>query len=701
MPYKILVFCFLFLSGALSLDAQSKNAFKEEAKAYIAAEHYADAIRTLERSRNLVRNDKEAQFLLAVCHYQLNNLDRSLELLTSLLGSEKSPYPECWLYLAKVYHARQQFSEAVEQYKLYLRTLRAEHPNRQMVIEEIRRCDNGLRWLYVDGLSVVENVGETVNTAYDEYGPVISPNRASRLYFSANRPDNSGGLRNKQHQPDDKFGHPRSDMFSTQLVGGQWQSPQSLHYLLNTPQHEYLTGFADNGNVLLYFQGWSEEQGVIFADTFQQNEQRSLKTTPFLGEAKGSAGEHQLFLYNDTLLFFASRRAGGYGGLDIYRSSFRNGQWTTAENLGPTVNSAFDETTPFLARNGLDLFYSTNNSRLSTGGLDIVRTVYLPEAQRWSDPKNMGFPINSPADDAHFRLARDGFTAFLSSSRKDGMGQRDIYAVYFTKYRQEMEPPLVTFQPPATVNDQAASTTIVPPSSPSAPIIKPVTTNVPAPGKWRMEASSLSQLSGGRWTDEVMAAMRKYPQDQLLVSCYIPQQGSGTTTARLFDAISQLRAYSKTLIQQGLPADRIFLRAQLYNGASPLLMHSLAPPTGAHDRFDLPILGNPVYEGPGVAADQALCYKVQVVSVQKSYNNSDLSQRNNLMLENAANLPYLRYTAGAATNFATADQIRRQLVAAGYSGAYVVPYVYGVRLERKQVAAYSTQFPDLRNYLGR
>ncbi|MEL7220824.1 MAG: hypothetical protein AAGJ93_05860 [Bacteroidota bacterium] len=699
MPYKLLLLSFFFLLSAFSLQAQSKTAFKEEAKAYIAAAHYDDAIRTLESSRNLVRNDKEAQFLLAVCHYQLNNLDRSLELLTNLLNAEKSPYPECRLYLGKVYHARQQFAEAAEQYKLYLRTLRAEHPNRQMVIEDIRRCDNGLRWLYVDGLSVVENIGPMVNTAYDEYGPVLSPNRASKLYFSASKPDNSGGLRNSQHQPDDKFGHPRSDMFSTQLVGGQWQSPQGLHYLLNTPQQEYLAGFTGNGQVLLYFQGWNEEQGVIFADTFQQNEQRSLKTTPFLGEAKGSVGEHQLFIYNDTLLLFASRRPGGYGGLDLYRSSFKNGRWTTAENLGPTINSAFDETTPFLARNGLDLFYSTNNSRLSVGGLDIVRSVYLPDAQRWSAPKNMGLPINSPADDAHFRLANDGFTAFLSSSRKDGMGQRDIYAVYFTKYRQEMEPPLSAFQTPVQQNNPQVSTTIVPPPSPVVKV--PVVENTPSSNQWKVEANTLMQLSSGQWTEEVIAAMRQFPQDQLLVTCYIPQAGNGISTARLYDAITQLRTYSRSLVQGGVSAERIFLRAQLHQGTSNILMLSLATPPGRHFRDNLPILGNSFYDGPGVAADQALCYKVQVVSVQKSYDNTDLSQRDDLMLENAAHLPYLRYTAGAATTFSAANRIRRQLAAAGYSGAYVVPYVYGIRLERDQVASFSNEFPDLRNYLSR
>lgn len=693
----------LLLFG-LSLSAQSKNALKEEAKTYIASAHYADAVRTIERSRSLVKSDKEAQFLLAVCHFQLNNLRQAETILQALLSSEKSPYPECWLYLGKVYHAQQRFAEAAEQYKLYLRSLRAEHLNRQMVIEEIRRCDNGLRLIYADAPAVVENLGPKVNTAEDEFGPILSPNLNSRLYFSAIKSSNSGGLRDKYTEIDDKFGHPLSDMFSTQLEGGQWQASEPMHYLLNSPQHEYLIGFSGQGKVLLYFQGWTWDQGVIFADTFQQTEQRSLTTTPFLGESKGSVGEQHLFLYNDTLLIFASRRAGGYGGLDLYKSVYRSGRWSSAQNLGPTINSAFDETTPFLARDGVNLFYSTNNSRISTGGLDIVRTVYLPDAQRWSTPKNMGLPINSPADDTHFRLARDGFTGFLASARKDGLGQRDIYVAYFTKYRQEMEPPVVavSFVPPT--QQTVAPTTVV--TTPSSPRNTPNRNTSPSPTsnnsqQWMATANSLPTLSMSTWLSNMVGTARSYPQDHILLSCYVPTNGPTLRSARLFDAISQLRNFSSQLIRQGIASERIFLRAQAYSGSSFQLRASLVPQSPNETRAGMPVLGESSFSSLLPTTDAALCYKVQVVSVQKSYANEDLSQQADLMLENAAHLPYLRYTVGAAGNFAQAERIRRQVVAAGYSGAYVVPFLYGERLDKNRVQQFVGQFPDLQRFLDR
>ncbi|MEL7427902.1 MAG: tetratricopeptide repeat protein, partial [Bacteroidota bacterium] len=135
----LLIFCLFLLSS--SVMAQSKQELKEEAKAYLAVERYEDAIRTLQRSRQLVRNDEESRFLLAVCYYQINQLEQSQELLNALTAEDKSPYPECWWYLARILHAQQQFGEAAAQYKMYLRTLRGDHPNRLMTIEAIRRCD--------------------------------------------------------------------------------------------------------------------------------------------------------------------------------------------------------------------------------------------------------------------------------------------------------------------------------------------------------------------------------------------------------------------------------------------------------------------------------------------------------------------------------------------------------------------------------
>jgi len=694
----VLVLC---ATGAV---AQPKNTLKKEAKAYLAANHYEDAIRTLEQSRQLVKSDEESRFLLAVCYFQLNNLAQAQQLLGELTTTEKSPYPECWLYLGKIYHAQQQFARAAEHYKLYLRTLRSEDSNRRMIIEEIRRCDNGVRLVFGEAPAVVENLGPQVNSTADEFAPLLSPSRSSQLYFSAVRPGNTGGPRDKHARPDEQYGQELSDMFTTTLEGGAWQAAQPLHYLLNSPQHEYLCGFANEGQVLLYYQGWNWEKGEIFADTFQQNAQRSLRTTPFLAPARGNAGEYQLYLAADTLLLFASRRPGGYGGLDLYRSALRNGRWTAPENLGPEINSAYDETTPFLARDGVTLYFSTNNSSISVGGLDVVQAVYLPGAARWSAPRNLGFPINSSADDAHFSLARDGFTGFFSSARKDGQGQRDLYIAYFTKYRQEMELPVGA----ASVAVPPAPAVVQPPAAPPRVVAAPVSAPVSAPplaaapaAQWSVSGSSLSGLGVPAWLAEVAGKARQYPTDYLVLTGYVPFQGNQPLTVQFFEAMEQLQEYSRQLQQQGVAATRIFLRTLRSTDPAFTVAATFAPLTYPALRPAVPVLGQTTRSERTAASDQVLVYKVQVVSVQKAYANAALDQQPELMLENAANLPYLRYTAGATPTFKVAEGLRRQLVRDGYSGAYIVPYFCGVRLDKDQARTLVEQFPDLNEFLGR
>lgn len=705
-------FLFLALIG-LSLSwatAQSSSRIKEQAKAYFAAEHFESALNTFRSSRQLERSDEESRFLIAICRYQLNRLEEAKASLIALTEEERSPYPECWLYLGKIFHAQHQFDAATRHYKMYLRTLRPEHPNRAMVIEEIRRCDNGLRLLYREAKVVVENLGPSVNTAADEFAPVVSPNRSTRLYFSAIRPGNVGGARDEATRPDPTYGHFMSDMFSTQLRGGQWQPAEPMHYLLNSPQHEQLIGFSGQGKVLLYYQGWNWERGTIFADTFQQTEQRTLTTTPLVSAARPDLGEQALHLFNDTLLIFAARRADGYGGLDLYRSSLRNGYWTSPENLGPQINSSYDETTPFLARNGSTLYFSTNDSRRSVGGLDVVRSVYLPEATRWSEAENLGFPINSAGDDAYFSLARDGFTGFFASSRKDGVGERDLYVAYFTTYRQEMEPVYVSAPiqsaPPSSGPILSQPDPVTPPAnnSPvsSPPSISPSNPSLPASSVWQWQGATLGDLrtaaTASSATQQTIQTLQQNPAATVVVSCYVPT-GNSLLSEALFASIREGEFWTNELIRQGVQPGQIFLRALTHPESDYRMQVSFAN-VPATTKGAVPQLGEGTAASSGqIPANAALCFKVQIVSVQKSYRNADLNKRAGVMVEHRLDFPYYRYTIGASSSLAEAQRLRNELARSGYDGAYVVPYVHGRRIDTKEARRLVGQFPALRAYI--
>jgi outer membrane protein OmpA-like peptidoglycan-associated protein/tetratricopeptide (TPR) repeat protein len=123
-------------------------------------------------------------------------------------------------------------------------------------------------------------------------------------------------------------------------------------------------------------------------------------------------------------LYFSSDRPGGFGGRDLYYSSFENGQWGAPVNLGPAVNSAGDEVFPFAASDGK--LYFSSGGHFGLGGQDIFWS-REQEDGLWSKPENLGYPINTEFDDFSFILMPDGAAGYFTSNRPGGIGGDDIY----------------------------------------------------------------------------------------------------------------------------------------------------------------------------------------------------------------------------------------------------------------------------------
>ena len=441
LTYHLLLIC-TYSIVSVSTYAQGTIAEKKaSAQQLFFDQQYTEALAIYKNTPALLKKDKEATFYAGICNYHLNNLEEAERIFISLTDKDKVAFPEVLFFLGKTYHARNEFTIAASYYKAYLKILDKDAPNRKTVLEDLKRSANGITLRYKPPQGFAENLGREVNTTYDEFSPVVSPNFNEKLYFSSIREGNSGGLRNKRGLPDAENGQYYSDIYSCDLERGVWSNTKAFDYLINSPKHEILLDFDQGGEILVYFKGDDLYSGGIFVDTFQQADQRSLRSDPFSGPMYGEVGDRCPHFANDTVLIFSSTQGGGYGGYDLYQSILRDGRWSTPRNLGPDINSAFDETSPFLARDGRTLYFSSNDSKKSIGGMDVFRSQFDTATLQWPIPENLGLPINSAGDDEHFRLTPDGFSAFFSSSRKDGYGLRDIYIVFFEEYREEQTPP--------------------------------------------------------------------------------------------------------------------------------------------------------------------------------------------------------------------------------------------------------------------
>lgn len=125
------------------------------------------------------------------------------------------------------------------------------------------------------------------------------------------------------------------------------------------------------------------------------------------------------------ILYFSSNREGGYGGYDIYRAlKDNNGNWTIVHNLGPTINTKGDEKTPFIHSDGQTLYFSSNGYT-GMGGFDIYYTTLLQN--KWTDPKNIGYPINTTNDELGFIVGTNGRNFYFSLRNANNQGDWDIY----------------------------------------------------------------------------------------------------------------------------------------------------------------------------------------------------------------------------------------------------------------------------------
>lgn len=259
----------------------------------------------------------------------------------------------------------------------------------------------------------VYNLGPRINTRYPELHPFISAD-TMHLYFTRKR-------RNVD-----------MDCYRTQLdTCGEWMSGGNLGSPTNTPDHEAAQTVSADGHYLFYMRcdnrsenGW--EQGGC--DLFMAYTADSVWS---IGQSFGAtintpAYEGMPCLSPDNReLYYVSDRPGGYGGMDIWMSRFEDGLWQQPRNLGPHINTPGDETTPFIHTDNRTLYFS-GTGHPGMGGADIYYCRRINDST-WSAPVNMGYPINTSANESGISVTMDGSRAYLASDRDSLTGNYDIY----------------------------------------------------------------------------------------------------------------------------------------------------------------------------------------------------------------------------------------------------------------------------------
>jgi outer membrane protein OmpA-like peptidoglycan-associated protein len=268
----------------------------------------------------------------------------------------------------------------------------------------------------------VDNLGAAINSAAPEYAPLISTDE-TLLIITSRRESNIGGLK------DESDNLPFEDVYYSRNSGGEWSPLKNIGEDVNTSGHDAGSGLSPDGNSLFVFRGDVKGGGDIYQSVYKGNEwskPKSLYKTINTDAHESAAA----LSFDGQSLFFISEKEGGFGGKDIYEAQWdaEKERWGEAKNLGPVVNSPYDEDGVYIHPDGTTLYFSSEGHNLM-GGNDIFYAEY--DDGRWKTPVNLGIPINTPDDDVFFSVAADGRTAYYSSDREEGYGEKDIYRLTF------------------------------------------------------------------------------------------------------------------------------------------------------------------------------------------------------------------------------------------------------------------------------
>ncbi len=344
----------------------------------------------------------------------VNYLERAIEL--------NVPTLRVYYLLGKAYQQNYRFDEAIEQFNFYRQSLTPQEAiqQRASIDRRIAECNHAKQLINEPLRVFIDNMGSSVNSEFDDYSPVLSPD-GNTLYFTSRRPL---GRNPRMDKNDNKY---FENIFMTRKVGEQWTTAELLEGRINSRTHEATSGISPDGQTLYVYRG--DKGGDLFESHFNKGRWGKLQKLPRALRSRGTQETSIVFTSDGNRVYFVSDRPGGFGGKDIWTSS-RNerGRWNEPVNLGSAVNTEYDEESLYLAPDDVTLYFSSQGHN-SMGGFDIFRTVF--RNGRWARPENLGYPVNSPADDLFFVMGPDDNTAWFSSMRKDNYGGSDIYQITF------------------------------------------------------------------------------------------------------------------------------------------------------------------------------------------------------------------------------------------------------------------------------
>ena len=417
-----LFWIFYFPLTAQEIPANKKK-IQKLAYEYFNNEEFEKALPLFLKLDELVPDNFEIKYNIGACY--LNTAyekTKGIPYLEFALEKGGNLLPPTVLYdLGMLYHLNYQFDEAENQFNKYLSTAQKSDLYITKSTRMIEVCENA-KEIYNNPVDFdIFPLGLPVNSENSESTPLISADEEI-IYFTRSFSKLYGQI---------EIEFLKKIYFST-YKNRKWQDPIEIN--ISAPPEGMqisLAGSSPDGE-LLFFSIGNSISSDLFMCKIEDGSCSELITLP--ENINSPFWEGKISITPDGQeIYFSSNRPGGYGGKDIYRSKKeKNGKWSTAINLGPSVNTEFDEDAPFIHPDMHTLYFSSTGHN-TIGGYDVFSSSQTETDNDWTEPTNLGYPLNTTSDDIGFVISADGNNAYLASSHDNKFGKYDIYKVILHK----------------------------------------------------------------------------------------------------------------------------------------------------------------------------------------------------------------------------------------------------------------------------
>ncbi len=442
---RILVFLAAFIIFSSSFAQQTQD--KEQSKLYMEqAELIMEVTKAMDDAREIwiTAADFDTTNIKAnfeAGHFHLETIGKDLATKYFLRISRQDPDYRFDLdfWIGRSYQYGLEFDKALVYYNQY-RNKVVSKPNYQgrdkIELKEVERkileCNNGKEFVANPKNFSIINLGREINSEFEDYAPVLNENE-DEIVFTTRRRD---GNLNENVYDDNK---PYEDVFMASKSGGKWSRAKNIGITVNTKFNNSNAALSADGKTLYLYN--DEGNGDIYISERQADGTWGIPEA-LPGLINSSFREESVSVTKDgDVLYFSSERPGGFGGSDIYVcTKDSNGEWAKVKNLGTKINTEFNDDNPFIDYDSKTLYFSSRG-RKGMGGYDVFKATLLnQDKNEWSEPENLGYPINTPDDDIQFVSTKDGQRAYYASVREDGMGYQDIYMITTPTEPKKEEP---------------------------------------------------------------------------------------------------------------------------------------------------------------------------------------------------------------------------------------------------------------------